>query len=75
MVPFARGSENYYEMNSVYRGCSSVGMAKRKGSRGSFSSVTSWLPCGAREATATEAKLGTQGEWFHSLEEVRIIMK
>ena len=39
--------------------------------RGRFSSVTSWLPCREREAGATATRLGTQGEWFHSLDESR----
>jgi len=46
-----------------------LGWLSEKTPDGVFSSVTSWLPYREREAAATAARLGTQGEWFHSLDE------
>ena len=48
-----------------------LGWLSEKTPGGVFSSVTSWLPCREREAGATATRLGTQGEWFHSLGESR----
>lgn len=48
-----------------------LGWLSEKTPGGVFSSATSWLPYREREATATAARLGTQGEWFRSLDRCR----